>query len=600
MAIMVIFKLMADNKTAVRLSRKNKDNAHLEVDKDGTCPTGSGYFFDCACMRDSLAAHYVPTKGINIICTTAAGVVKMIGEWVAFVPEEHRFKLYVDTENKRTALKKLDLENKTELWSKDAMRSWMTNPETGGRKSKSESVVLFVFPTNWTTVIQGHEREIKKDFTQTVKANIIKKLYNITREEVSEKRFNKLEKNIIPFHVGRMILDECHGYHGKSHALIKWLDETDDNIDLYPQTGTPFNNNGLEPIEKWILLCAKHNNRDPSMFEDMPKINNQYEKAISKQNADSMASAVKKITEICEQCYMIKRDGNTTWLDDLSPINCPPTDTAEVFLDIEDKKLKDDFEQMRQNVIEKLIGTEKISETIYINATRMMNQAATIPRMIRLRRDKKATYAVEAFDYNDSNTWTPRMRAIIKGSPKLDYIETKLMPKILPGEWKEGDKAPTKILIFAQYPFTAGMIYLWLKDKYGTDSTMAFMAKDSQRKRVLVNTIFDTNEDAIERLENEDQERREKAMFLVTTYTIACEALDFKACEHVWLIEPPYHQNKVQQAIARAAREGQKNKVQVVKFAVSDQERSMLKCNNLVDQIQELTGRKSVLEDQDS
>ena len=80
-------------------------------------------------------------------------------------------------------------------------------------------------------------------------------------------------------------------------------------------------------------------------------------------------------------------------------------------------------------------------------------------------------------------------------------------------------------------------------------------------------------------------------MFLVTIYNIGSEALDFKAYRHVWLLEPPYHANKVTQAVARTVRECQGYEVEVLNFIASRHERSLSKSNNLVDRIQRLISR---------
>ena len=146
MAIIVIFKLMTENRMRVSRSRKKGDKQHLKDEKDGKCPTGSGYFFDCACMKGSLANLYKPTKGVNNLGDTATSVVEMIKEWVSFVPAKHDFKLYIDTEEETAALTEMGLNDKVKFWGEDAKQDWMT--DEGTANLDSNAVILFTSSSN--------------------------------------------------------------------------------------------------------------------------------------------------------------------------------------------------------------------------------------------------------------------------------------------------------------------------------------------------------------------------------------------------------------------------------------------------------------------
>ena len=86
MAIIVIFKLMGDNQRAVLAWRegkekeKEKEEMQLKDREDDSCPTGSGHFFECACVKNSWANRYRSTRGINVLFTTPSTGVQMVGE----------------------------------------------------------------------------------------------------------------------------------------------------------------------------------------------------------------------------------------------------------------------------------------------------------------------------------------------------------------------------------------------------------------------------------------------------------------------------------------------------------------------------------------
>ena len=238
---------------------------------------------------------------------------------------------------------------------------------------------------------------------------------------------------------------------------------------------------------------------------------------------------------------------------------------------------------------------KNIGESALYNATKPMRIASTLPGFAESHLQGDEHFKGNKLEGPvDHEELTSIMETAVEGSSKLAYIEDVLIPQLAIetwSTWEIGNDAPFKAIVFCEFPFTAALIFEYLKKKHGAESTVSILSEDNSKARERSMTFFDIDESKIENLSEAERKCRDRAMFLVTTYRIGCVGIDLRAAGVVLMLEVPYDQSSIDQAKARAAREGQTKTVKVYKFTATTQEKSLLECNNLAARVQALTGR---------
>ena len=329
---------MRDNTIEVAQARGEAKDTHLAKDDTrSVCPTGSGYFFPCACVKESLASRYKPKRGLKIFCSSAAVITTMVNQWFNLVSDKHGFIVYVDTGDKLKELKHLGVA----LWNYDTMKKWKSD-KFGRPPDNIGDVILFCNPGNWSRKWKPNEdkllRECFGDWLAPGRKDKIMEKIGMGRENfVSDLRAYQTKKNVqfVPIRISLMILDEAHTYHGNEHGLIKWLNASPVPIDLFPQTGTPFNNDGLDLIESWINLMIKHGGTRGPDLARLSETNKKNTKAVKEKDVPGLAIVLSDLSKITDQCGMIKRDYNTIWPDGKCPVFCPETEDHDIHVPVE-------------------------------------------------------------------------------------------------------------------------------------------------------------------------------------------------------------------------------------------------------------------------
>ena len=613
MGLIVISKLFTDNQRVVRLSREKEDGKHLQEEDTGTCPSSSGSFFQCSCEKGSLAEQHKPTNGINVLVTMPAAVTKMLRDFKTLVPAKAKFRLYGDIQERTK------LVDGVELWKPLIhVPRWGSDARFEPRKD-AECVLLVTGHKNFSPLLVDCLESQKGSLFKPTKKKMEDHIAMLQRRE--NRKFTRKEKadlmlDLIPIHIGRIVADECHLYLTSNHSLIRFLLRVRDWIRVIPQTGTQLSNAGLRPIEQWLNVMWNHtewnlNEAEKKAHPLYPRrvcgINDSYAAAVKKNDHSKMDEIISSLSNIMNKCNMIRRDNLTTWLDGQSIIICPPVKSVKHDLSIKRNKYYGDFTELRERHYgrwetdrkeeeEKTGEASKDTMTKVQIAMKKILLAATFPGVAPEFLKDKPDYSGNELSAPYTN-WSETAAKLAKYSPKFKHFIRVLLRRWNVEYKEEKLKNPTakhgKVLIFCQNPFTATMFYLALEKKFGKGAAYPYLSKTPAKVKEQTAKIFDTDEDKIASLGIEGQNAVKKAKFLCSTYAIASTAVDLRACTKVVLLEPSYHQKNEEQAICRAARTGQDQIVEVVRYTAIPEERIIAKRNDTVKRLVGLATRWS-------
>ena len=613
MGLMVLSKLFTDNKRAVLASRRRNDGKHLEKGATGKCRSSSGFFFQCACEQGSLASKHEPTRGINVLVTVPAAIVKMLTDFMKLVPAHLGFQLYGDIRGR------VELVENVKLWGWPQILEWGSNDEFKYRID-AECVLLVTAHCNFCTLLVQPlvQKPHKDEVDQKKEAYYAKKgtPSGITKQaELAEYKQN-FKQNLIPFHIGRVVADECHTYLTMNHGLLKHLHDTPDRIRIIPQTGTQTSNAGLKPVQCWLEITWKQSR---FVFEDdkaktahplnpdkVNKLNLAYSNAIKKNGDRSdLGTSISSLYTIMDKCNMIRRDNFTTWLDGQSVIICPPIDTQTYHLPFNRRKHWNDYVKLTRRAYRKMNYDLREQEEKTGEAVQMtLNKFGGAAKKILL----SATFPGAATDFLsedprfDGNRleaplaqWSDIATELAHSSTKFAHFNKELMPRWEKEHQLELASDPEarigKVLIFTHHPFTAAIFYLALEQKYGEGAAHAYLDTTTSKTKDRLAKMFDTDKDKIGSLGVQGLEDIKKARFLCSTYGIAATAIDLRACTKVVLLEPSHQQKNEEQAICRAARTGQDRSVEVIRYTATEEEKVLASRNNTVRRLMDLAAR---------